>query len=237
VIWRTADGHAIDDNSSPRYDTESGNDPFNRCLDKGSSDYDIRHIFTSSVVWTLPTLTGSSALLRGVSNGWVLTPFFRAQTGLPGTLYDSTDPSLSGNYSPGDRLDLIDPNHMYAPHPSRDAAYRQWINPAAFASPKVGTFGNSGRNVIRGPGQWVDDLSLAKNFKLHESVLLKFRADAYNAFNHTRIGTCTGGFTFGFGGVACGMVQDINSAGFGGYAGYSSITSGRTIQLGMQILY
>jgi hypothetical protein len=235
VAWTY--GHSIDDNSSPRYDTTAGGDPFNRRLDKGSSDFDIRHLGTASAVWTLPALTGSSALLRGVAGGWVLTSLFRAQSGLPGTLYDAQDPSLTGNYTPGDRADLVDPNHIYAPHPTRDAAYRQWINPAAFAAPKIGTFGNSGRNIIRGPGQWVDDFSLAKNFRLRESVLLKFRADAYNAFNHTRIGACTGGFSFGWAGVACGMVQDVTVTGFGGYAANSAITSGRTIQLGMQIQY
>jgi hypothetical protein len=62
---------------------------------------------------------------------------------------------------------------------------RGWINPAAFTVPKTGTFGNSGRNSLAGPGLAQLDLTLSKRFALTERFNMEFRAEAYNILNHT----------------------------------------------------
>jgi hypothetical protein len=63
-----------------------------------------------------------------------------------------------------------------------------WINPGAFTQPANGTFGNSGRNTIYGPGIDIYNLSAHKEFALAEAwnhdIKLQFRADAQNVFNH-----------------------------------------------------
>jgi len=63
----------------------------------------------------------------------------------------------------------------------------QWFNPAAFAIPAKGTFGNSGRNNLRGPGIESVDFSIGKNFRIplpRESGNLQIRFDALNVLNH-----------------------------------------------------
>jgi hypothetical protein len=65
----------------------------------------------------------------------------------------------------------------------------QWFNTSAFSNPPLYTFGNSGRDWLRGPGFWDFDLSLNKKFTLpvgsEGRYHVDFRADFYNAFNHT----------------------------------------------------
>src|SRR5207237_5729773 len=61
---------------------------------------------------------------------------------------------------------------------------RNLLNPAAFATPAPGTFGNLARNALRGPGFWQSDLILNKRIPLTETVKLEFRTEIFNIFNH-----------------------------------------------------
>jgi hypothetical protein len=58
-----------------------------------------------------------------------------------------------------------------------------YVNPAAFAVPQPGTFGNLGRNALRGPSIDQVDFTLSKKFQLHEMTNLEFRAECYNVLN------------------------------------------------------
>jgi hypothetical protein len=58
-----------------------------------------------------------------------------------------------------------------------DPSPQRWFNTAAFVIPPRGTFGNSGRNVIEGPGLATVNLSLVKNTAISEAVRLQFRAE------------------------------------------------------------
>jgi hypothetical protein len=55
-----------------------------------------------------------------------------------------------------------------------------------FSVPAMGVRGNSGLGTVRGPGQNNVDLSLAKTFPIYEGLHLEFRADAFNALNHSQ---------------------------------------------------
>jgi hypothetical protein len=59
------------------------------------------------------------------------------------------------------------------------------LNPAAFATPAPGTFGNVPRNFLRGPGFRQFDLVLNKRIRFSESKNLEFRTEIFNLFNHT----------------------------------------------------
>ena len=65
---------------------------------------------------------------------------------------------------------------------------RNFINPAAFATPAPGTFGNFTRNELSGPGFWQADLILNKRFRFTETMNIEFRTEIFNIFNHTKIG-------------------------------------------------
>jgi hypothetical protein len=63
-----------------------------------------------------------------------------------------------------------------------------WINPAAFASPANGLWGNAGRNLVRGPAMWQLDAALSRRFGLTERTQIEFRAEGFNLFNRPQYG-------------------------------------------------
>jgi len=65
----------------------------------------------------------------------------------------------------------------------------QWFNPAAFATPPAFTYGNVGRNSVYGPGLQTMDLALSRSFSITEAARFQLRAEAFNALNHTNLGT------------------------------------------------
>jgi hypothetical protein len=76
--------------------------------------------------------------------------------------------------------------------PTNGQTIQQWINPAAFTVPVNGTWGNAGRNLVRTPGIWQADVSLAKKLTLKERATLEFQAAAFNLFNRAQLGSPNG---------------------------------------------
>jgi hypothetical protein len=70
-----------------------------------------------------------------------------------------------------------------------------WYNPAVFASPANGSFGDFHRNSIYGPGIDNWNMSLFKNFNFTENTRIQLRFEAYNVFNHTQWGTINNGLS------------------------------------------
>jgi hypothetical protein len=62
----------------------------------------------------------------------------------------------------------------------------QWINPAAFSLPAVGTSGNAARNLVNGPTLWQNDSAIEKYFHITERNNLLFRVEAFNFFNRAQ---------------------------------------------------
>jgi hypothetical protein len=71
----------------------------------------------------------------------------------------------------------------------------QWFNPAAFAVPAPGTWGNAGRDLGRGPSLYQVDLSLSRRIALSERTRLEIRGEAFNILNRTQLGDPTGDLT------------------------------------------
>jgi hypothetical protein len=113
--------------------------------------------------------------------GWALSGIFTASTGRPINILvrRSASDMLDGNAS-NQRPNLVAGVPLYPANQSID----HWLNPAAFAVPAKGTWGNLGRNTARGPGLWELDTALEKRTKVTENVSLSFRAEAFNLFNH-----------------------------------------------------
>ena len=78
--------------------------------------------------------------------------------------------------------------------------------------------GNLGRNVLRAPGMWNLDLSVAKDLAITERIKLQLRGDAFNSLNHTNLG---------------GLVTNITSSSFG----YFTSATARSLQVGAKILF
>jgi len=117
--------------------------------------------------------------------GWELASIMLWQSGLPYSIMSGLDNSFTGDYS--DRADFLGTEISQARlSPGRPHAQqiREYFNTALFGPNAVGTFGDSGKNILRGPGVFNVDFALLKNTKIHEHYTLQFRAGIYDVFNN-----------------------------------------------------
>ena len=103
------------------------------------------------------------------------------------------------------------------------------FNPAAFANPAPGTFGNAGRNTLVGPGFTNADFSLGKEFVLPERLTLEIRADMYDVFNHINWSNPNADVGYSGGVLANSSAGTITNAINSG--------NGRIIQLGAHLRF
>ena len=147
-------------------------------LERGLSDFDVRHRFTLSYSYDLPSGKGR---LRG---GWRTTGIWTFQTGEPFTVnlladMDNSNTGISTlGFGANDRPNLVGNASLANPGPDG------WFNTAAFALPPFGTFGNAGRNIVTGPGLQTVNVALLKDTTLSEGKTLQFRAEVFNSLNH-----------------------------------------------------
>ncbi len=182
-------------------------------LERASSDYNRTQMLILSYIYNIPA-PYPSRIAKAVLGNWQLSGISTFETGTPINI------SLPGdNAGVGDapyRPDLIG-------DPTLGGGSRQvWFNPAAFAQPPLGAFGNAGRNIVTGAGINNTDASLFRNFphilKL-ESSGLQLRGEFYNIFNHTNFS----GYGTTFGSPNFGQATAARDA--------------RTIQLGVRLFF
>jgi hypothetical protein len=155
-------------------------------LDVGPSDFDHRNVLTASYVWQFPKLTGSSAPVRAIVNGWQTTGLVSVHTGDPLTIYLGKDNSLTGLNR--DMPLLVGNPYQNGACAKVTSHCKDWLFPNAFASAPVGQDGNLRKNTLVGP-RFVDwDAALFRNVNFHERVALQFRAEYFNVLNHTNFG-------------------------------------------------
>lgn len=176
-------------------DTDSGGSfgsPVQRaaCLicDKGLSNFNIDHRFTSSVSYELPFGRGRAFgkdLPRAVDTvlgGWEVATIVTMQTGPP---QDVTATNLTADTGIHTQRANCLGGDAYASGDLRSNGLR-WLNPANFSPDAAGFYGTCGRSVFTGPGLNNWDLSVLKHFRLGENTQLEFRTEAFNAFNHAQ---------------------------------------------------
>jgi hypothetical protein len=161
--------------------TPANSQPFNRHADWGPCIFDTRSNFNASLV-ALSSWKGNPWASRLLSN-WQLAPLFHASSGQPLTVTTGHDDSLTDLNN--DRPDQVLADVYPATPGCKSAPCDQWINPAAFVPNPTGTFGNVGRNELRGPGTVNVDVALSRIFKFTERFSVQVRAEAFNVINHT----------------------------------------------------
>ncbi len=196
---------------------------WNLRADYGPNSYDVTHRFVFSGIWELPFGRGKRfgtdmpAVADGVLGGWQLNTIYQVQSGFPFSITARDVSGTRSSFFP--RADLVGD----ASGPDPEGAGRVF-NRFAFAQPSVGTFGNSGRNILRGEGLNNVDFSLFKNARITERVTAQVRGEFFNVFNHTQFGPFPGS----------SFSLDPNSQ-FGVYRRVQQ--EARIIQLGLKFIF
>ncbi|MGH9620879.1 MAG: carboxypeptidase regulatory-like domain-containing protein [Bryobacteraceae bacterium] len=228
--------HLISDGSNQ--DPEGGALPVQNAHDIAADTafgaQDQPNTLSVNAVWAIPVFGNSgNRLLKGIFGGWQLNGIYSLYSGLPQTACIDHDVVGLGTGAVCERPDAVS-------NPTLSAGQRsigEYFNTDAFQLQAPGAFGNSGRNNIRGPGLNNTDLSLFKNFSLPhikgiggtEAPRLQFRAEFFNAFNHTQFGSIDTTFS---------PVQDAagspSSSPFGSVSG---ARAPRVIQFALKVLF
>ncbi len=171
-VW----GKTIDNTSSATEGNSGPPNPFNFRSARGPADFDQEFRYNLSVAYTLPhaSVTGFKSVLI---NGWQYNAIASLYSGLPFTVVSGTDRSESGIGN--DYADVVG----NPARPSGVTQIQQYFNTAAFAPAAIGTFGNNGRNSLRGPAFFDIDMSIFKDFAFSERRRLQFRAESFNTEN------------------------------------------------------
>ena len=140
----------------------------------GPSDYDISHTFSSTWIYEIPWAR------KDWYGGWMVTGLMLIRGGLPLTISQTQGLQSNGT---GNR-----PNRLCSGENS-DQTIDHWFDPSCFRSPAdiTGTYGDSGRNILRGPGSFNIDMSLIKNTRIG-NVQTEVRIEAFNVLNHPQFG-------------------------------------------------
>jgi hypothetical protein len=180
--------------SSARTDDQSYNyqpmNSYNLRQDWGASNYNRKQILVFSYVYPLPFWRNGREWYKKGLGGWQISGVTLLQTGLPFNVGLSSDVAGTGisNQRPNVVADWTGPTKI------------QYLNPAAFAAPAPGTFGNLGAYALFLPfwNNW--DVALQKSFPITERVATAFRAEFFNFPNHlsyTGVSSTVGSSTFG----------------------------------------
>ena len=222
--------------------------PQNPRADWGASNYDVTHQFVGNFNYDLPLGKGkwlgrnAGGVADKVLSGWQWNGIGTVQTGFPFTPLVSFNRSNNGDSRAPDRVSL-NPNFS---GPLVLGTPNQWFNPAAFMLPAAGTYGNAGRDILRGPGLGNLDMSLFKTTTLSEAMKLQFRAEFFNILNRPNFGMPSV-FMFTSSGAPTGLGIPAGAPAVAGAAttpvspsaGLINITSTdqREIQFGLKLLW
>ncbi|RPJ86285.1 MAG: TonB-dependent receptor [Acidobacteria bacterium] len=176
--------------------------PFDLDRERAVEAFSPRHRVIGSAIWNLPIGKGQwlgggmPGFLDKIVGQWSLSSIVYLQTGSYFTPYftgaDSSGtgldrPQHSENVTPGLRPDRIADGNL----PASQRTQNRWFDASAFVIPgggaTIGRFGNSGRNVLEGPGLNVVHAALSKRFLVKEGMNLQVQLNARNVFNHTNL--------------------------------------------------
>ncbi|HTM51228.1 MAG TPA: TonB-dependent receptor [Bryobacteraceae bacterium] len=166
---------------SKNIDDLSAVNPFNRTVSRAVSNFDVPHNFKFSNLWDVPGLKAGPVAGK-IINGWQLNAILVRQSGFPFTMSSGQDNSFTNVGS--DRADYIGGNVNLGDSRPLSEKLVQWFDTSRFVVNAPGAFGNSGRNILRGPGFFNTDLGVLKSTRITERTNLQFRAEFFNVFNH-----------------------------------------------------
>lgn len=203
-------------------------------IDRGNSDFDIRHAFTAGVTYNLPS-PGWNNVARAALGGWSLDSFVLARSAPPVNVVGGIVFADGIALYPRPNVVLGVPLVLYgSQYPGGKI-----LNGAAFTEPPTGQQGDLGRNVLRAFGATQVDIAFQRQFHLTEKMQLRFRGEFFNIFNHPNFGPLDNNITDALFGYSTQMLA--NSLGGGGQNGglnpLYQIGGPRSIQLALKLQF
>ena len=168
-------------------------DNSNTRINRGPVDFDRRHVLSATLVYNVPELKNSNALMHQVLGGWETNTIVQYASGPALTIQgnnglgEASGTGTSGQFTGRPLRVYSEPCHVSG------GDKLQWLNPKAFTwdGYKLGTFSNSGPGQCAGPPVGNMDFSINKNWHvpfighlLAEKARLQFRLEMFNVFNH-----------------------------------------------------
>jgi hypothetical protein len=185
--------HSLDDASSASLGSLNNGDfrdQFFPWLEYGNSDFDVRHRFVVNYAYELPFGRGkrfggnASGVLNQFIGNWQVAGITTAQTGNWFTITDAVTNVSTADGGGTVGYYEVRPNVVGNPN-GKPCLPGTLFNTCAFAdNTTFFTFGNAGRNIVRGPGLQNWDFSVFKLFPIREQMHLEFRAEFFNIWNH-----------------------------------------------------
>jgi hypothetical protein len=167
--------HTLAEASGDTDNADSGIEYTNRRFFYGPTTFDRRQIFVVTYTYRIPFLRRRHGFVGRALGGWELSGITRAQSGPHLTPSGSaTGVTRRADYVGGQEIDL----------PTDERGPNRWFNTAAFQTASTTALGDAGVGTIVGPGLYLWDMSLRKEFRLHETWRLQFRLDSFNLLNH-----------------------------------------------------
>jgi hypothetical protein len=230
--------------------------------DNGYNNFDVRHTFNLSLLYPIPYGKGrhygadASGVAQALLGGWEVGGIVNARSGLPVNVLivrpDVVYRDAAGNIfaSPAaDRVAIINtpgggasrnvrrPDLIPGVNPFITDGGVVFLNPAAFATPAPGAYGNLERNSIHGPNFRQTDLFFSKHFKTGGRSDVEFRAEVFNMFNTVNFSSPVGTLPQA---IPTNALTEANrvqpgqpyTAAAAGTFGKATSTVGRTVGLG-----
>jgi carboxypeptidase family protein/TonB-dependent receptor-like protein len=197
--------------------------------DRASSDFDVRHNFTGTLTFDIPSAKG--AFLEKLTEDWSLAGVFQVRSGLPINIftYSTADGSLVNDARPN----LVPGMTIWVPDPTTGPGKKLNVN--AFALPASGVQGDFPRNAVRGLGAAQIDLSIQRSFALTERLRLSFRTDAFNVLNHPNFANPYGEWEPAS--PSFGVFTQMLNRGLGGLNALYQIGGPRSLQLSLRLSF
>ena len=242
--------HSIDTGSAGSLGSGSNAlSTLNSNVNRGPSDFDIRNAFSTGLTYDVPAPKGN-AFAHTILRGWSTENIIQARSSPPVDVYYLDFYQLSNGFATNVRPDVVvgQPFYLYGSQYPGGKAF----NPAAFTSPPIDPTtglpvrqGNLSRNGLRGFGATQWDFAVHRDFPIHESLKLQFRAEMFNVLNHPNFGPPVGDLLspsainpqFGHSIQMLGRSLAGGTLGEGAFDPLYQLGGPRSIQFGLKFLF
>jgi hypothetical protein len=189
--------------------------PFDLRLSRGISLVNFPFIWVSNAIYTSPSLSHHNQLVRQTLGGWEVSGIVTSQSGEAFTVYGGFGNNNSESLQYGDHANRVPGVALDVRQGGKSHWLNDYFNINAFTENPPGTFGDTGKDIMRGPPYNNTDAGLDKNWLIFEKYTVQFRWEMFNAFNHPSFSTPNATNQIGPNGTNAGGIEGTITSIFG----------------------